>query len=62
MSLVNEIVSVKKITYNVVLNDESLIENVETQETTHGVTNFFKEKKTRKPWVTGRNWQENGSS
>ena len=49
MSLVNEIVSVKKITYNVVLNDESLIQNVETQETTHGVTNFFKEKKTRKP-------------
>lgn len=41
MSLVNEIVSVKTITYNVVLNDGSLIENVKTQGTTHGVTNFF---------------------
>ena len=41
MSLVNEIVSVKTITYNEVLNDGSLIDNVKTQETTHGVTNFF---------------------
>ena len=52
LSLIDKTISVKTITYNAVLNDELVIENVETQETTRStnkILNYWK--RLTKKWL-----------